>query len=49
MTLAARLHQRVPGYKDYLSWARREWFSASGLIGPGGLDHQRRAHRRLPE
>ena len=38
LTLAALLHQRVPG-GGYLSWAQREWewFSASGLIGPGGL------------
>src|ERR1039457_5719677 len=25
LTLAARLHQRVPGHGDYLTWALREW------------------------
>ncbi|MGH3273829.1 MAG: glycoside hydrolase family 76 protein [Streptosporangiaceae bacterium] len=40
LTLAARLHQRSPGGEGgYLDWALRawEWFSGSGLIGPGGL------------
>ena len=40
LTLAALLHQRVPGAQgSYLTWAQREWvwFSSSGLIGPGGL------------
>jgi len=39
LTLAALLHQRVPGGQSYLSWAQREWewFSSSGLIGPDGL------------
>jgi predicted alpha-1,6-mannanase (GH76 family) len=40
LTLAARLHQRTPGdHGSYLAWAMREWewFSSSGLIGPGGL------------
>src|SRR5712691_9611632 len=34
LTLAARLHQRVPGESSYLDWANREWswFSASGMI-----------------
>ena len=38
-TLAARLHQRVPGGGEYLAWAQREWdwFSARGMIGAGGL------------
>jgi len=40
LTLAALLHQRTPGDQaGYLTWAQREWewFSSSGLIGPGGL------------
>ena len=40
LTLAALLHQRTPGEQGgYLTWAQREWewFSAHGLIGPGGL------------
>ena len=40
LTLAALLHQRTPGDQgSYLNWAQREWewFSSSGLIGPGGL------------
>jgi predicted alpha-1,6-mannanase (GH76 family) len=39
ITLAALLHQRVPGDQGYLSWARRTWawFSASGLLNPGDL------------
>jgi predicted alpha-1,6-mannanase (GH76 family) len=37
--LAAQLHRRAPGDGAYLDWALREWewFSASGMIGPGGL------------
>ncbi len=40
LTLAARLHQRGPGPdNEYLAWAEKTWawFSASGMIGPGGL------------
>ena len=39
LTLAAQLHQRTPGDKNYLAWALRawDWFSASGLIGAGRL------------
>jgi predicted alpha-1,6-mannanase (GH76 family) len=40
LTLAARLHQRVPGAGDhYRSWALREWewLRASGMIGTSGL------------
>jgi predicted alpha-1,6-mannanase (GH76 family) len=39
LTLAALLHQRTPGDRDYRSWALRawEWLHASGMIGPGGL------------
>jgi predicted alpha-1,6-mannanase (GH76 family) len=39
LTLAARLHQRVPDGDRYLDWAQRTWawFAASGMIGPGGL------------
>jgi len=39
LTLAALLHQRVPGDQSYLSWAQRtwDWFAASGLINPGHL------------
>jgi predicted alpha-1,6-mannanase (GH76 family) len=40
LTLAARLHQRVPGVGDhYRSWALREWewLRASGMIGASGL------------
>jgi predicted alpha-1,6-mannanase (GH76 family) len=40
LTLAALLHQRTPGDQvSYLTWAQKEWdwFSARGLIGPGGL------------
>ena len=38
-TLAALLHQRVPGDQEYRAWAMRawEWFRASGMIGPDGL------------
>jgi predicted alpha-1,6-mannanase (GH76 family) len=38
VTLAALLHQRIPG-GGYLTWAQRgwEWFSARGFIGPAGL------------
>ncbi|HEY7263244.1 MAG TPA: glycoside hydrolase family 76 protein [Trebonia sp.] len=38
-TLAAQLHQRIPGDQDYLAWAIRawDWFDASGMIGPDGL------------
>ena len=38
-TLAALLHQRVPGDQEYLSWALRgwEWLAARALIGPTGL------------
>jgi predicted alpha-1,6-mannanase (GH76 family) len=41
LTLAARLHQRVPGDGAYLDWALRSWhwLDASGMIGPGGLVH----------
>ncbi len=39
LTLAALLHQRTPGDKEYLSWALRDWdwLIARGLIGPSGL------------
>lgn len=39
VTLAALLHLRVPGDRDYRAWAMRawDWFSASGMIGPDGL------------
>jgi predicted alpha-1,6-mannanase (GH76 family) len=39
ITLAALLHQRVPGDQNYLSWAQRtwDWFAASGLINPDNL------------
>jgi predicted alpha-1,6-mannanase (GH76 family) len=39
LTLAAVLHQRVPGDGQYLRWALRtwEWLHASGMIGPAGL------------
>ncbi|MFY9926392.1 MAG: glycoside hydrolase family 76 protein [Streptosporangiaceae bacterium] len=44
LLLAAQLHQRLPGEglpgeAAYLGWALKEWdwFSASGMIGPGGL------------
>ena len=40
LTLAARLHQRVPDAGDfYRSWALREWewLRASGMIGTSGL------------
>ncbi len=40
LALAARLHLRTAGQDSaYLDWALREWewFSASGMIGPGGL------------
>jgi predicted alpha-1,6-mannanase (GH76 family) len=39
LTLAALLHQRTSGDRDYRAWALRawEWLDASGLIGPGGL------------
>jgi predicted alpha-1,6-mannanase (GH76 family) len=38
-TLAAQLHQRVPGDREYLTWAMRgwEWLHGSGMIGPDGL------------
>ncbi len=38
-TLAALLHQRTPGDREYLSWALRgwEWITARALVGPGGL------------
>lgn len=41
LTLAALLHQRVPGDREYLDWALRSWhwLDASGMIGPGGLVH----------
>jgi predicted alpha-1,6-mannanase (GH76 family) len=39
LTLAALLHQRVPGGRHYLDWALRtcEWLRGSGMIGPDGL------------
>jgi predicted alpha-1,6-mannanase (GH76 family) len=39
LLLAAQLYQRVPGRREYLDWALREWqwLHASGLIGPAGL------------
>jgi predicted alpha-1,6-mannanase (GH76 family) len=39
ITLAARLHERVPDDQDYLPWALRgwEWLSGRALIGPDGL------------
>jgi predicted alpha-1,6-mannanase (GH76 family) len=39
LTLAAQLHQRSPGDRQYLDWALRTWgwLDASGMIGPGGL------------
>jgi predicted alpha-1,6-mannanase (GH76 family) len=39
ITLAALLHQRTPGDREYLSWALRawDWLTARALIGPGGL------------
>ena len=40
LAVAARLHRLSPGAGSYyLDWAMREWdwFSASGMIGPGGL------------
>jgi predicted alpha-1,6-mannanase (GH76 family) len=39
LTLAAQLHQRVPGDQEYLAWTMRswEWLRGSGMIGPGGL------------
>jgi predicted alpha-1,6-mannanase (GH76 family) len=39
LTLAALLHQRTPGDREYLDWALRtwEWLAASGMIGPGAL------------
>jgi predicted alpha-1,6-mannanase (GH76 family) len=39
LTLAALLHQRTPGDRDYRAWAMRawEWLHASGMIGPDGL------------
>jgi predicted alpha-1,6-mannanase (GH76 family) len=39
LTLAAQLHQRTQGDRDYRAWAMRswEWFDASGMIGPDGL------------
>ncbi|HLI41506.1 MAG TPA: glycoside hydrolase family 76 protein [Streptosporangiaceae bacterium] len=39
LTLAALLHQRTPGDREYRTWALRqwEWLYASGLIGPAGL------------
>jgi predicted alpha-1,6-mannanase (GH76 family) len=39
LALAALLHQRTPGDRDYRDWALREWewLRASGMIGPAGL------------
>ncbi len=39
ITLAAQLHERTPGDREYLSWALRgwEWLTGRALIGPGGL------------
>jgi len=39
LALAAQLHQRVPGDRDYLDWAMRswEWLHGTGMIGPEGL------------
>jgi predicted alpha-1,6-mannanase (GH76 family) len=39
LTLAALLHQRLPGDREYRAWAMRawEWLDASGMIGPDGL------------
>jgi predicted alpha-1,6-mannanase (GH76 family) len=39
ITLAAQLHQRTPGDREYLSWALRdwEWLTARALIGSNGL------------
>jgi len=40
LTLAALLHQRVPGdHGSYLTWALRawQWFSSHGLVGADGL------------
>lgn len=38
-TLAAVLHQRIPGDQDYRAWALRawDWLYGSGMIGPDGL------------
>lgn len=39
LTLAARLHERTPGDREYRVWALRswDWLHASGMIGPSGL------------
>jgi predicted alpha-1,6-mannanase (GH76 family) len=39
ITLAARLHQRTPGDREYLSWALRgwDWLAGRALIGANGL------------
>lgn len=39
LTLAARLHQRTAGDREYRDWALREWewFHGTGMIGPSGL------------
>lgn len=39
LTLAARLHQRVPGDQECREWALRswDWLRGSGMIGPSGL------------
>jgi len=39
ITLAAQLHERTPGDREYLSWALRawEWLTDRALIGPDGL------------
>ena len=39
VTMAAQLHQRTPGDRDYLGWAMRawDWLYGSGMIGPDGL------------
>jgi predicted alpha-1,6-mannanase (GH76 family) len=39
LTLAALLHQRTRGDREYLSWALRDWdwLTSRGLIGPAGL------------
>ena len=39
ITLAAQLHERTPGDRDYLSWALRgwEWLTGRALIGRSGL------------
>jgi predicted alpha-1,6-mannanase (GH76 family) len=39
ITLAAQLHKRTPGDREYLSWALRgwDWLAGRALIGPNGL------------